>query len=198
MVALPPGPGFFCLSFLSPDDRLTYLALHQQLGSPETRFQRHRRLSLAREQMNTIQAFCARGWDDDWTRYLACGVCWLSPTRVAIHVRQFAFTIGKSKSSVNGVMARLNFVANPARGPDAHELMEHIPCLRRRPGELKHWEIRERVECIGPAVVCPPPAGPDAQPNGDVQEAGGWSPDDNLYDPGDFFPDGSSAYSDHL
>jgi hypothetical protein len=88
---------------------------------------------LAQEQMNMIQAFCACGHDDTGTRYLACSVCWLSPTRVAIHVRQFAFAIGKRKSSINGVMAKLNFVVNPGRGSNANELLECIPCLRRHP-----------------------------------------------------------------
>jgi hypothetical protein len=114
-------------------------------AAPAARFQRHRRLSLAQEQMNTIRVFCARGQDDDWTRYLACGVCWLWSTRVT----QFAFAIGRRKSSVKRVMAKLNFVAHPAQGSDANELRKRIPCLRRHLGELKHWEIREQMVGVG-------------------------------------------------
>jgi hypothetical protein len=136
------------ISFLSPVDLRYYLVMRQQLSSKAARFQRNRRLQLAQEQIAAIKVFCIRGQDDDWTRCLTCGICWLGATRIAVHTKQFASMIGKSKSSVNNVFLMLNYASVPVTSADAQLLQSLIPFLKSRSQELRHWAVREeqRVE----------------------------------------------------
>jgi hypothetical protein len=131
--------------FLADEEQATFSLFHQQLSSAATRYQRNRRFALAADQIRAAHTYCVRGDDNDWRRFLACGICWISPFRIAVHVKQFALLIGKSKSSVNGVLTKLGYVMTPTRPCDVDRLSDLIPYLRNDPRQLRHWAIRQTL-----------------------------------------------------
>jgi hypothetical protein len=141
------------IELLSPDEYERYASMRGQFSSSVSRFQRNRRLALLQDELSAIRTFCVCASDDGWRRYLACGICWLTPTRIAVNCKQLAFTIAKSKSSVNGMLTQLGYALVPLRRSDAHCLQTMIPHLARRPNEMRHWVLRERA----PVVVAAPP-----------------------------------------
>jgi hypothetical protein len=140
------GRVFGYAALLSDEEQVTFTLFHHQVSSAATVFQRNRRIALAGDQIRAVWMYCVRGDDNDWRRFLACGICWISPFRIAVHVKQFALLIGKSKSSVNIVLTKLGYVTTPTQHSDADRLCDLIPYLRRQPLELRHWVIREMVE----------------------------------------------------
>ncbi|OHT09611.1 hypothetical protein TRFO_21404 [Tritrichomonas foetus] len=132
-------PEFFNL--LSQDDQRQYHELRQTVGSPDNRYNRNKRLETFNEILDAIRQFCQRGDGEDWRRYLVCGVCWLG-CDIAINTRQLRILILKSKSTINGALAKMGYTTIPIKSHDPTELVENIPFLKSHPQELRQWTTR--------------------------------------------------------
>lgn len=134
-------PEFFEL--LSQDDQRQYQELQSKVGAPENRYNRNKRLQTFNEILDEIRFFCQRNDSDDWRRYLVCGVCWVGLNReIAINTRQLRLLIIKSKSTINGALAKMGYATVPVKTHDPTEVIEMIPFLKTHPQELRQWTIR--------------------------------------------------------
>ena len=131
------------LEFLSDEDQKHYEELRLKVGSPDNRYTRNRRLETLRSSLNSIREFCIRKDEDDWRRCLVCGIYWFDNGDIAINIRQLHLLIMKSKSTINGALAKMGYETIPTKGEDADRLNEAIPFLAQQYNEFRQWTIRK-------------------------------------------------------
>ncbi|OHT11326.1 hypothetical protein TRFO_19314 [Tritrichomonas foetus] len=132
------------LEYLTDQDRLAYENLKQKVGSPDNRYNRNKRLETFIEILNEIRIFCVRNDGDDWKRYLACGICWLGPD-LALNTCQLRNLLSKSKSTVNGVLAKLGYDPVPLNSKNSTLLFMKIPFLKTHFNEMRQWTLRRMI-----------------------------------------------------
>ena len=129
------------LNILVSSDQEQYAELRSALSSEKRRYQRFRRTDSFDEILNEIRHFCIRGNEDDWKRCLVCGICWPDGC-IGVNVKQLALLINKSKSNINGVLAKLGYVSDNSSSEFKHRLIECLPILRGNHLEQRFWTIR--------------------------------------------------------
>jgi hypothetical protein len=140
-------PHVWMLSF---GDQILFRCLHDSLSSQENRYNRHRRLLTLQTSLGGILSFCRRGDNNDWLRCFVCGVLWIEPWALAVNTRQLGCVLGKSKSSVNGGLAKMNWAPSPMTREANEKLCQAIPYLQHHPDALRQWTIRRPVEAPVP------------------------------------------------
>lgn len=133
-------PGF--IDLLSPNDRKLYDELQQNVGSPDFRYNRNRRISTLMDIFEYIRDYCEYSEEDQWKRYLVCGICWFKDC-VAINTRQLRLLIAKSKSAINGAFVKMGYQTIPTKGEERTMLLEKIPFLSSHYSDLRQWTIRK-------------------------------------------------------
>jgi hypothetical protein len=136
-------PEFF--NRLSTSDQASYLALQADLGRTELRYNRFHRLETIQSIFDATRAFCMRGDYHDGTRSAVCGIAWLAGEELALNTRQLRILIAKSKSSINGAIAKMNYIALPARESEIERLCLAMPILRGNARSVRQWTIRRRA-----------------------------------------------------
>lgn len=129
-------------SNLSPSDQLQYRALQRKLASQINRYNRNKRIETFQENLNEIKKFCVRNDENDWKRYIACGICWIKDG-ICINTRQLRILLGKSKSAINGTLQKMGYDTIAPKGNDAEPLIEVIPYLKNNFSEKRQWSIRK-------------------------------------------------------
>jgi hypothetical protein len=122
-------------------------ALQARLADPNHRYNRNRRLDTFQGILEEIREFCEG--PDSWRRCLACGICW-GGDFMATNTQQMKFIIGKSKSSINGVFAKMGLDISSGRDSDVTELVTRIPYLKGRLQEVRQWTIRRKPDFSSP------------------------------------------------
>ena len=131
-------PTFYEL--LNADDKKSYEDLRKILNAPDHRYNRNKRIVTFNDMLDQIRKFCCRGDNDDWKRYLVCGICWINDD-IAINTRQLRLLLGKSKSTINGAFSKMNYETLPFKNHDAG-LQEKIPFLKGNFTEARQWTVR--------------------------------------------------------
>lgn len=152
-------PDYFNL--ISEEDQCQYRELQKILTSPENRYARNRRIETLKESLEEIRKFCIRNDENDWKRCLVCGVIWLNENKssndvkkkneeknnfesISINIRQLKVILDKSKSTINGAMAKMGFVTFPTKGDDQDILYKAMPYFEGKYFEMRQWTIRKR------------------------------------------------------
>ena len=135
-------PAFFAL--LSQSDKEGYEQLRAELSSSDRKFKRYKRIKSLQDALMAIQRFSMRGDEDDWKRYLVCGVCWMG-FDIAINTRQLRLLINKCKSSINGALAKMGYSTAPIKGDISKSLVMAIPFLKGNFVEQRMWTVRRRL-----------------------------------------------------
>ena len=153
-------PSYF--ESLSYDDRKAYEDLRSVLAAPDHRYNRNKRIVTFTDMLEQIKKFCVRNDEDDWKRYLVCGICWIG-NDIAINTRQLRILLGKSKSTINGALAKMGYETLPFRNND-NGLMDKIPFLRGNFNETRQWTVR-RITAINAVSDCPTDLFSSPEPN---------------------------------
>ncbi|OHT03718.1 hypothetical protein TRFO_06545 [Tritrichomonas foetus] len=138
------------LEFLSASDKAEFEELKKKVGSPENRYNRNKRLATFNEMIDSIKHFCIRNDGDDWKRCLVCGICWIGSHDLAINTRQLRILIAKSKSTINGALAKMGYETVPTKGNNADDLVNTIPFLKKHYSEMRQWTIRRMTKIESP------------------------------------------------
>lgn len=128
------------LDFLVEADRKRYLELRSTFCSDKMRYQRFKRMDTFDLILEELRRFCIKNDEDNWKRCLVCGVCWLNGY-TGINVKQLRILTDKSKSNINGVLAKLGYVI-VQNTQHKKDLIEAIPFLRGNYLEQRFWTIR--------------------------------------------------------
>jgi hypothetical protein len=127
---------------LAEADKLAFYTLRDRVASPDNRYTRFRRLATLQECFDEIRAFCIRHDDEDSVRCLVCGIYWFDTTELAINTRQLRILLAKSKSSINGALAKMKYITLPTKDVERDRLIAALPALRGDWLEIRQWTIR--------------------------------------------------------
>jgi hypothetical protein len=141
-------PDFFQL--LSDADKAGYIGLKTIVSSNGTRYNRNQRIVTFAKNMDDIRYYCEVTPDQSSLRCLACGVCWLGSDVIAVNTHQLRLLIGKSKSSINGVLAKMGYTTPIQKDADDATIMDRLPLLTTSHHQMRRWTIRRKAH--------PPPA----------------------------------------
>ena len=130
------------IDMLSPEDRQLYDELRKNVGSPNYRYNRFRRISTLKDIFESIRKFCEHSEEDQWKRYFVCGICQFNNC-IAINISHLKLLILKSKAVINGALVKMGYQTIPMKSEESSILLEKIPYLAGRYSELKHWTIRK-------------------------------------------------------
>ena len=126
---------------LSEEDRKQYQKMQQDFSSGVLKRVRNSRAETFDEILEIIKKFCVKNDDEDWKRYLVCGVCWMD-SAIAINTRQLRLLVCKCKSSINGSLQKMGYTTNMAHSESWKILFPKIPLLKDHFPELRKWTIR--------------------------------------------------------
>ena len=134
---------------LSDDDKTKFTEMQQEFSSGVLKRVRNSRAETFDEILEIIKRFCVRNDDDDWKRYLVCGVCWMD-SAIAINTRQLRILVCKCKSSINGSLQKMGYTTNMAHSESWKILFPKIPLLKDHFPELRKWTIRYKPGQLPP------------------------------------------------
>lgn len=129
---------------LSPTDQQSYDKLRESLSSLDNKFIKNQRCQTIQSAFNSIREYCCRHDDEDWKRYLVCGICWLD-NDIAINIRNIRLLLNKCKSSINGALVKMGYGADLKKSEESMALISKIPFLKGNFIEQRKWTIRRRV-----------------------------------------------------
>lgn len=129
---------------LSEPDRAGYNQLKHDFTAGNIKRVRNNRLETFEEILEAIRHYAERKDDDDWKRFLVCGVCWMDQA-IAINTRQLRLLVSKCKSSINGSLQKMGYTTNMSHSESWKILFPHIPLLKDHFSELRQWTIRYKT-----------------------------------------------------
>lgn len=91
--------------------------------------------------LRAVRTFSERNDENDWKRFLVCGVCWMDRA-IAVNTRQLRLLVSKCKSSINGSLKKMGYSTNTAHSESWKILFPRIPRLQNHFTELRQWTIR--------------------------------------------------------
>jgi hypothetical protein len=128
---------------LSEDDKATYTQLKRGFSMGSTSRPRANKQETFDGMLDAIRQFAERDTEDDWRRFLVCGLCWM-PNAIAINTRQLRLLISRCKSSINGSLQKMGYTTNMSHSESWKGLFPHIPLLKDHFRELRQWTIRSK------------------------------------------------------
>jgi hypothetical protein len=134
---------------LTRNDLDSYVQLRKDFYDEMNKSKKGERLEAFVRRLMKVRSFIERGDNDDWKRGLVCGIIFLENS-LAIHIQQFRLLLGKCKSSINGSLQAIGFVANPQGGPIEKELYYKVPIFQRERSDIKKWTVRYCKAPINP------------------------------------------------
>ena len=135
-------PKYFQL--LDNEDKDKYLKMRLEFESSEHKYNRGKRIEHFEEILEEIRLFCMKSDQNDWKRFLVCGICW-NNSILAINTRQLRLLLDKCKSSINGALAKMGYSTASTKNESCNELLVAIPFLRGNYVEQRQWSIRTRL-----------------------------------------------------
>lgn len=133
---------------LSEQDKMQYKALRFTFIPDANLLMSHNLQSPSFEDSITkIRNFAERGDENDWIRFLVCGICWLD-NAIAINTRQLRVLISKCKSTINSTMQKLGYVTATSHNESWKTLFPKIPYLESHYNELRQWTVRYKIASL--------------------------------------------------
>ncbi|KAK8893690.1 hypothetical protein M9Y10_022117 [Tritrichomonas musculus] len=126
---------------LSDSDKSGYIALKKEINVFNTKRIFRDRADSFTKILQLIQKYAERKEEDDWKRFLVCGICWVE-NGIAVNIRQLKILISKCKSSINGSLQKLGYLPSQLHVNTKLILFPLIPFLSKNYNELRQWTIR--------------------------------------------------------
>jgi hypothetical protein len=133
-------PAFFEL--LPAQDQVGYQKLRAHVASTDRRYNRYRRVATMESILNDISIFCNRNDENDALRSLVCGIYWFRNGQIAINSLHLRILLGKSKSSINGVLAMMQYHPVTTNDEQRETLFAMFPPGRVEWADARQWTIR--------------------------------------------------------
>jgi hypothetical protein len=136
-------------NLLSEEDKASYIQLKNGFLMNAPSRSRNNTVDNFDGMLESIRQFAERDNEDDWRRFLVCGLCWM-PNALAINTRQLRLLVSKCKSSINGSLQKLGYTTDMSHSESWKGLFPHIPMLKDHFRELRQWTIRYKTEAPAP------------------------------------------------
>lgn len=132
-------------NILDSDDLRDYLILRNKFLSEIAKSPRGEKIEVFTNRLNEIRRYVVRNDGNDWKRSFATGIIFLGDS-IAINIKQLINLLGKCKSSINGSLHQLGYVARPASKESDEELLNTVPFFSENRREIKKWTIRQKKQ----------------------------------------------------
>ena len=104
--------------------------------------------------LEILKQFCIVGGEQDQSKCLACGICFLSSTEIATSSNQLKNIFGFSKANINVLFNESGYKTVEKTPQYQQQLLEKIPFLKTKAFIAKQWTIRKKAgkccSCIKP------------------------------------------------
>lgn len=131
------------MNLLNETDLAEYHKLRRKFLTEVANSKRGEKVDVFTQRIHQIKEYVVKNDQDDWRRSFATGVIYLKDS-IAINIKQLIHLLGKCKSSINGSLHHLGYVARPASKESDDELVVTIPYFNQNRRELKRWTIRQK------------------------------------------------------
>ena len=131
------------LKYLSENDLKGYNELKDRFHKEVANAKRGEKVDMFNKRLKIIKDYVVKNDEDDWKRSFATGVIFLD-NYIAINIKQLILLMGKCKSSINGSLHQLGYIARPASKETDENLINSIPIFSKERRELKKWTIRQK------------------------------------------------------
>ncbi|OHS99576.1 hypothetical protein TRFO_33947 [Tritrichomonas foetus] len=135
----PQNPQYW--DILSDEDKKGYVILKNEINQINLKRSQKQQVESFQRTLNIIQRYAERKDDNDWKRFLVCGICWMDGA-IAVNIRQLKILVSKCKSSINGSLQKLGFL--PAQSHIDLKLVLYplLPLIKNDYNELRQWTVR--------------------------------------------------------
>lgn len=131
-------------NLLPEPDKIAYRTLQITLNPGPIIGNKWRPPDSFEDNLRKIRLFVERGDENDWKRYLVCGICWLD-NGIAINTRQLKLLLSKCKSSINGSLLKMGYSTDTTNTGSKNALFSKIPLLKGNFNELRQWTFRMKT-----------------------------------------------------
>ena len=130
-------------NILSEKDLDEYQNMRRCFFSDSSKSKKGERLELLNKRLNHIKSFIEKPDGNEWKRGIVCGIFFLKNS-LAINIQALRTLLGKCKSSINGSLQQLGYIARPQTTEFTSELTQKIPLSFRHIAEINKWTMRVR------------------------------------------------------
>lgn len=127
--------------FLSEEDKSEYIGIRNKFHDEIAKSKRGERIDIFITRLKIIRNFIEREPNDQWKRIIVCGIMFLNDA-LGINIQQLRVLMGKCKSSINGSLQQLGYIAKPLTHDIDQEITKKVPLLKEDHFQLKKWTIR--------------------------------------------------------
>ena len=136
----PSLPGTYW-SQLTLEDKMEFLKLRTKLHETQKASMKDRRLVSFSNEMATILKFLERDERCREQRCVLSGVAFAGPY-ICVNTRQLTSFLGRCKSSINGSLQQLGYVAVRTKSKARACVLAVMPILANDPNLLRQWTVR--------------------------------------------------------
>ena len=136
----PSLPGTYW-SQLTLEDKMEFLKLRTKLHETQKASMKDRRLVSFSNEMATILKFLERDERCREQRCVLSGVAFAGPY-ICVNTRQLKSFLGRCKSSINGSLQQLGYVAVRTKSKARACVLAVMPILANDPNLLRQWTVR--------------------------------------------------------
>ena len=131
----------FAWKMLSSDDKNEYYRLKQAFFNSEKKTSKDSRVLSFSKELQMIQKYISRSVKNVDYRCLIVGVCFIGDI-ICINNRQLKVLVNRCKSSINGCLANMGFIAMSNKAKAKKCVISAIPILQNYQLLLKQWTSR--------------------------------------------------------
>lgn len=127
---------------VSASDLSDYFKMRKEFYDSMRKSKKGEKLDGFLDKLRAIKRYIDRNAIDNWKRSVICGVFFLDGG-LAINIQQLKLLLGKCKSSINGSLQQLGYVAQSPGSNLEKILFANVPLFHGDRTELKRWTIRD-------------------------------------------------------
>lgn len=132
-------------NLLKDEDKVEYISMKNRFRE-EINLSRHgERLDVFISRLKKVRNYVNKDSvpSNRWKRMVVCGIMFLDNfDALAINIQQLKILLGKCKSSINGSLQQLGYIAKPSTHEINQEIAQQVPLFKDDYLELKKWTIR--------------------------------------------------------
>ena len=130
---------------LSEDDKIEFIRLRNQFHQNQKISVKDGRLVSFHQEMVMVMKFLERSENGREQRSILTGIAFAG-TYICVNTRQLKSFLGRCKSSINGSLQQLGYVAIKTKSKARQCVLSLIPALQAEPVILRQWTVRGASE----------------------------------------------------
>jgi hypothetical protein len=128
-------------NLLSQEDKTEFVKLRTQFHRGQKPISKDVRMVSLRRELLIVLGFLERGEENMEVRAILTGICFVGPV-VCVNTRQLKNFLGRCKSSINGSLQQMGFVALRTKAKARSCVAALLQSLKNQQEMLRQWTVR--------------------------------------------------------